>query len=127
RRSIGAQPRPAGVAHDREQPRPRLAAQAVEMAVGAQHRFLEHVLGVVVVAREPAREVVRRVEMRQHKRLVARAVGHARTFITPLISSWPAPQKTSQANSKLPAFSGVNGTRATRPGTMSACRPSAGA
>src|SRR5256885_11315237 len=57
------------VAHNREKPRPRLAAQAVEEAEGAQHCLLHDVLRVVIIAREPAREVIGRVEMQQHQLL----------------------------------------------------------
>jgi len=63
---VDLQPTQAGIAHDGEQPGPRLAAQSVEETVSAQHGLLHHVLGVVIVARQPARKVVRRVQMRQH-------------------------------------------------------------
>src|SRR5262249_47553168 len=65
-RPVDLQPREAGVAHDREQPGPRLATQPVEEPVGAQHSLLDHILCVVVVARYPAREVVRRIQVREH-------------------------------------------------------------
>src|SRR5438477_1969748 len=132
--------------HNREKPRPRLAAQAVEEAVGAQHRLLHYVLRVVIIARQPAREVIGRVEMRQHhllesslglaQGLVQRCgnglvqqygIGgehhdipcQATTWICPDIPSWPSPQKISHRKTKVPALSGTRRSRETLPGTMS--------
>src|SRR3954468_17118542 len=53
----------AAVAHDGEQPRPRIATmKAAIVAPGAQVRLLDDVLRVVLVAHEIARERVRVVE-----------------------------------------------------------------
>ena len=66
-------PAQEGVAHDAEQPDPdvRAAAKRVEIAERAQIGVLQHVLGVGRVARQPAREIVGRVEMRQRQQLEA--------------------------------------------------------
>src|SRR3954468_8967550 len=74
RSHIDASPLPevrvARVAHDREQLRLRVAAaKRAERAAGAQHRLLHDVFGVVRVAHEPAREVVPRRQVRQHRLL----------------------------------------------------------
>ena len=56
-----------GVAHDAQQPWPRLlAAKGVEVAQRAQHRLLRQILRRHRIARQPAREAVGGVEMRQH-------------------------------------------------------------
>src|SRR5258706_465399 len=147
RGTVVLQPGDEGVAHDGEKPRPRLAAQAVEEAVGAQHRLLHYVLRVVIVARQPAREVIGRVEMRQHQLLesslglaqglvqrygigVVQKYGiggehhdipcQATTWICPDIPSWPSPQKISHKNTKVPILSGTSRSRETLPGMMSA-------
>jgi len=58
-RAVRAQPGPARVAHDREQPGPRVAAtERGKETVSPQKCLLNHVIRIVVVAREPAREVV---------------------------------------------------------------------
>src|SRR2546422_1164559 len=44
------------------------------------------------------------------------------TVSVPDMSSWPSPQKTSQKNVNLPAWSGTNRTFSTAPGVMSARR-----
>ena len=44
------------------------------------------------------------------------------TVRVPDMSSWPSPQKTSQKNVNLPAWSGTNRTFSTAPGVMSARR-----
>ena len=49
---------------------PTLASlEGIEITVGTQIRLLHHILGVSRVAREPAREVERRVEMRERQQL----------------------------------------------------------
>lgn len=56
-----------GIAHDAKQPRPRI--RTVEPVAGAkrtQHRFRHEVLGIRVVARQPARQIKGRIEARQH-------------------------------------------------------------
>ncbi len=69
-------PAQEGVAHDAEQPDPDVrAAKRIEIAERAQIGVLQHVLGVGRVAREPAREIVGRVEMRQRQKLEAAVVG----------------------------------------------------
>src|SRR5260370_37011867 len=53
-------------AQNREQPAfAAPTAEAAEEPEGAQIRFLHHVLGEVIVAGQPAREVVGHIEMRQ--------------------------------------------------------------
>jgi hypothetical protein len=65
-RAILVQPRVARIAHDREQPRPHVSALvAIEKSKRAQKSFLRHILRVLFVPRQPAREIVRRVQMRQ--------------------------------------------------------------
>src|SRR4029077_2334040 len=65
-RPVLLHPRVTSIAHDREQPRPHIPALvAVEKSKGAQKSFLRHVLRVVIVSRQPAGKVVRRVQMRQ--------------------------------------------------------------
>ena len=57
---------------DGEQPRPRVgAAEAAEVAQRPQHRVLDDILRIVAVAHQPAREVVRCAEVRQHLRVEA--------------------------------------------------------
>src|SRR6185295_1609446 len=54
------------VAHDREQPGAGVSpGEGMEVLERAQIRFLHHVLRLVLVARQPAREAVGGVEMRQ--------------------------------------------------------------
>src|SRR5262249_42795041 len=127
-RPVDLQPREAGVAHDREQPGLRLPAQPVEEPVGAQRRLLHHVLRAVVGARDPAREGVRRIEVRQHQPLESLPglvqgssiiSSQATTRIVPVMSSWKSPQKWSQANPNVPTLSGVSCKRVKAPGTMS--------
>jgi hypothetical protein len=60
------QPRVARIPHDRQEPRPHIAALvSVEKTEGAEARFLRHVLRIMIVPRQPAREVVRSVQMGQ--------------------------------------------------------------
>ena len=64
-RAVFLQPRIRCVPHDRQQPRaPVAAATAANEAERSHARLLRDVLGVVVVACEPARQVVGGVEMR---------------------------------------------------------------
>ena len=59
------QPVVAGIAHDAEQPRPHvIAAHVLEEAERPQVRFLNRVFRIAVVAQQPAREVVRRMQVR---------------------------------------------------------------
>jgi hypothetical protein len=61
------EPVEAGVAHDRHEPRLRaFAALAVEKAERAQAGFLDGILGGRVLAGEPARKVVRSIQVPQH-------------------------------------------------------------
>src|SRR6185437_2673898 len=62
-------PRPAAVAHDREEPGTRVpVAKAGEKAKRPQRRVLHRILRVVLVAQQIAGERVRVVEMRQDQR-----------------------------------------------------------
>jgi hypothetical protein len=55
------------IAYDREQPRPSVAVTiAVEVAERAQHRVLDDILRIMLVAQKIARERVRIVQMRQY-------------------------------------------------------------
>jgi hypothetical protein len=76
-RVVLPQPVVAGVAHDAQQPWPRVvAAQAVEKTERAQIGLLHRIVRVLFVAQQPAREVVGRAQMRQCRRFeVSRAVG----------------------------------------------------
>jgi hypothetical protein len=47
--------------------------KAGEGLVGAQKSVLDRILGVVIVAQEPARQVVGGVQMREHEALKGRA------------------------------------------------------
>jgi hypothetical protein len=65
--SILLQPRVARIPNDGEQPSPYVSALvAIEKSKGAQTGFLRHVLRVLVVPGQPAREVVRGVQVREH-------------------------------------------------------------
>jgi len=60
------QPCVARVAHDRQQQGTHIPTLvSVEKAKGAQKGLLRHILSVLFVSRQPVREVVRRVQMRQ--------------------------------------------------------------
>lgn len=64
------------IAHDREQPRTRVrllaAFESAEETERAQIGFLHDIVGIVRASRQPAREVVRGVQMRHHRRFEAR-------------------------------------------------------
>src|SRR5436190_2153246 len=67
---VALEPRVIRIAHDAEQPCAAvLAFEAVEEAEGAQKRFLRHVLGIALIARQPAREVVGRIQVRGEEHL----------------------------------------------------------
>src|SRR4051812_13798854 len=67
---VALEPRVIRIADDAEEPCAAvLAFEAVEEAERAQKRFLRHVLGIALIARQPAREVVRRVQMRGEEHL----------------------------------------------------------
>src|SRR5579871_1943697 len=65
-----AQPAIAGVAHDRQQPGAAIPAlkSGVE-SQGAQAGFLYDIFRILVVACQPARQIVGGVQMRQHSLL----------------------------------------------------------
>ena len=70
------QPGIAGVPHDGQQPDSGVATvKTVEEPECPDTGLLRHVLGIVVVARQPACQVVSGVEMRQHDALELRALG----------------------------------------------------
>jgi hypothetical protein len=76
-RTVLFEPCVVRVAHDREQPRARVAAvKAGIKPERAQTCLLHDVFGVALVAREPAREVVGRIEMRHHGFLESRLRFH---------------------------------------------------
>src|SRR5438128_2673050 len=59
------EPGETSVANDRQQPSsPRVAMKASKELDRPQGRFLDDVLGVVIVAGQPAREVIGRIQMR---------------------------------------------------------------
>src|SRR5262249_2811463 len=61
---VALEPGVIGVAHDPEQPGAAVVAvEAVDEFEGPEARLLHHVLGVALVAREPAGEVIGRVEV----------------------------------------------------------------
>jgi len=58
------------ISHDGQQPSPGVFASKISKEPeGAQARLLRHVLRIVVVAGEPAGEVVGRIQMRHHRLL----------------------------------------------------------
>jgi hypothetical protein len=65
-RPILPQPRLAGVAHDRQQPDSTVAAaKTVKKFKRAQAGLLSHVFRIMLIAGQPAGQIVRGVEMRQ--------------------------------------------------------------
>jgi len=59
---------PSSISNDGQQPRPRVfAAKTSKELEGTQARLLRHVLCVVVVASEPAGEVIGGIQMRQNR------------------------------------------------------------
>src|SRR6185436_16397109 len=63
------------IAHDREQPRAWVgAAERAETAKRTQHRVLDHVVRVSRGRTQPAREAIRRIEVRQHLGLESAAL-----------------------------------------------------
>ena len=74
-RAIASQPVVGGVAHDGEEPGAGVAfAHGVDIAHGANTGILYYVLGVVRVTRQPARKVVRGIQVRQDLPFEALAV-----------------------------------------------------
>src|SRR5258708_16747771 len=68
--------RKKAITDDRKQPRLCvLSPKSVEAPIGAQYRLLNDVLGVRGRTREPTREIVGRVEVRQDLRLESVALG----------------------------------------------------
>ena len=65
-RSVALEPRVTGIADNRKQPRAAVATmEAIEELVGAQERFLHHIVGVLLLTRQPTRQVVGVVQMWQ--------------------------------------------------------------
>src|SRR4029077_21127216 len=100
RRLSSLEPAEAVVAHDPEQPGPCVvAAQRAKVAIGTQAGFLHDVLRRMLVAHQPAGEIERRVEVRQHQSFETARLCHDRhyawTTSKPFICSWPSPQKLS--------------------------------
>src|SRR6185312_3624203 len=72
----------ASVAHDGEQPRARLVSlHPVEISHRPHERLLHDILRVVVVPRDPARQVVGGIQMRKSRLLETGEAGHGRAFI----------------------------------------------
>lgn len=72
-RLVVVEPRVTRVSHDSQQPGPPgVSFKAIEILIRAQIRLLDHVLGILFVAREPASEVIRGVEVGQDDRLEPR-------------------------------------------------------
>jgi hypothetical protein len=64
-RTVVLQPGVAGMAHDREQPGAALpTVQAAKEFPGPYLRFLDHLFGVMRIPRQPACQIVRRIQMR---------------------------------------------------------------
>ncbi len=64
-RTVLLQPGVTGVAHNREQPgAARLAMKTVKEFPGPYIRFLDHPFGVMRIPRQPACQIVRRIQMR---------------------------------------------------------------
>src|SRR5215471_4165563 len=81
-RTMAAQEVVARVAHDGEQPSTRVAApEATEESERTHEGVLDDVFRVLIAAREPSREVVGRVQVRQH-RLLEWTAGHRLLFPT---------------------------------------------
>ena len=61
------EPGVAGIAHRGEQPRARVhAVKAIKKFKRAQRCLLHHILGIMLVARQPAGQIIRRIKMRQY-------------------------------------------------------------
>ena len=72
-RLVVVEPGVTGVSHDPQQPgAPGFSLKAIEILIRAHIRLLDHVLGILFVAREPASEVIRGVEVGQDDRLEPR-------------------------------------------------------
>src|SRR5262249_11506004 len=64
------QPRVERVSHNRKQPRPAIAAgEALPIFKCTQTSFLYHVLRILIVTREPSRQIVGCIQMRQDGRV----------------------------------------------------------
>ena len=66
-RPVLLQPGVTSIAHNRQQPGASVSAvEAVKKSERAQVRLLHHVFRILVIARQPARQVVSRIQMRQY-------------------------------------------------------------
>src|SRR4029077_17043702 len=104
---VALEPGVVGVAHDPEQPgAPVVAVEALDELEGPQAGLLPHVLRIAPVAREPACEVIGRVEVGHEEaleacdpRLIVQAQGlprASRAAIPPCgLSSWRSAGKSS--------------------------------
>ena len=64
--TVSLQPGERRVPHDRQDPRSRIAAaKTAGKSERAQIRVLHDILGIVIVAHQPSREVIRSIHMRQ--------------------------------------------------------------
>ena len=87
RRLIGSpvalEPGERGVAHDRENPRARIAAaKSARKPERAQVGLLHDVLRVVVVTHQPSREVVRSIHMREERAVEVEGFGFVRQSLS---------------------------------------------
>ena len=74
--TVAPEPIVEGMSHDRQEPRARIITmQRSDILEGAHASVLNDIVGVVRIARKPARQVVRRVQMRQDQLLEATIVG----------------------------------------------------
>jgi hypothetical protein len=71
-RAVLVKPRKAGIAHNGQEPDAGVAAaEALEEAERAQVGFLHHVLRVLIIPRQPARQVIGSIHVRQNHLLEA--------------------------------------------------------
>lgn len=88
---LSADPIQARIAHDGDEPRlRRRPLQAVEEPKRAKACLLDNVLGGAGVAQQPAGEIVRGVEMNEHRRresVLARLLTHADTVSTAVVAN----------------------------------------
>src|SRR5260370_19619483 len=71
----------AGVADEREQPGPAIAAfEAIEKAESPQVRLLRHVFSVMVISHQPAGEIISCIQMRENGLFKKRKLGRFSHF-----------------------------------------------
>ena len=65
-RFVALEPRVTSITNNQKQPKTAIAAlKAIKKLISAQKRFLHHIIGVLILARQPTRQVVGVVQMWQ--------------------------------------------------------------